>query len=100
MLRRSAIRGRQGEMSMLNTSSGRSSLVQATGVAVLLALAASGTLQLAWGQVIEAQVGERPSPLSRMRPDSTVNKLLDGLEEEAAVNRFKDSWAWRIKGLI
>src|SRR5205807_5307890 len=54
----------------------------------------------ALGQVFPAPLAERPSPLSRIRPDSTVNKLLDGLEEEAAVNRFKDPWAWRIKGLI
>src|SRR5437764_12146498 len=56
MLRRSAFRGRQGEMSMLSTSCGRSSLVQATGVAILstLALAASGASQLAHGQVFPA----------------------------------------------
>jgi len=52
------------------------------------------------GQVFPGPAAAQPSPLSRVRPDSTVNKLLDGLEEEAAVNRFKDSWAWRIKGLI
>jgi len=65
-----------------------------------LAIAAIAMPRLAGGQVIETRLAERPSPLSRVRSETSINKLLDGLEEEAAVNRFKDSWAWRIKGLI
>jgi hypothetical protein len=54
---------------------------------------------LARGQVVTA-AGAQQSPLSRVRPDSPVNKLLDALEEEAVLNRFKDPWAWRLKGLV
>jgi hypothetical protein len=51
------------------------------------------------GQAI-AQLNPQPSPITRLRPESTVNRLLDALEEEAVQNRFRDLWAWRLKGLV
>jgi hypothetical protein len=52
---------------------------------------------------VQAQVfpaPQQPSPITRLRPQSTVNRLLDALEEESVRNRFRDPWAMRIKGLV
>jgi len=45
-----------------------------------LAIAAIAMPRLAGGQVIETRLAERPSPLSRVRSETSINKLLDGLE--------------------
>src|SRR5262245_43202133 len=68
----------------------------------VMALAAvfvsAGVMLPAQAQVFPAPA--QPSPITRVRPQSTVNRLLDALEEESVQNRWRDPWAMRIKGLV
>jgi hypothetical protein len=64
---------------------------------------ASVPLAGAIAPTMQAQVFPAPaqaSPITRVRPQSTVNRLLDALEEESVQNRWRDPWAMRIKGLV
>ena len=50
--------------------------------------------------VLATSVIAQTPPLTRDRPDSKVNRALNGLEEEYAQGGFKDPWAFQLKEII